>query len=203
MDVVGIAEQIGTWVSINYIELLGSLFGITYVVLATRQNIWCWLAGIINVTLYIYIFFNSSLYGDMGLQIFYLVLSVYGWYSWKYGKSKDEERLIITKLRVNTGLILLVLALIFSFGFGHLISYTDSDVPYWDGATTALGLIATWMTARKILENWLVWVFTDLLCVGIYYYKELYPTSVFYLIMTILAIFGYFKWRKDMKLNEA
>lgn len=203
MDIVGIAESIGIWIFYNYFELLASIFGITYVILATQQNIWCWMAGIINVTLYIFIFFNARLYGDMGLQIFYLVLSIYGWYSWKFGKSKNKKELVITKLSINTGLILLAISAVFSICFGYLISYTNSDVPYWDGITTALGLVATWMTARKILENWLVWIFTDLLCVGIYFYKELHPTSVFYLIMTILAVISYFKWKKDMIENNS
>ena len=79
------------------------------------------------------------------------------------------------------------------------MSFTNSDIPYWDGLTTGLGLVATWMTARKILENWLVWIFTDILCVGIYYYKELHLTAIFYLIMAIIAVIGYYKWKRSMK----
>ena len=135
----------------------------------------------------------------MSLQIFYLLLSVYGWYSWKNGTSKNKEVLLVTRLKADTGFILFVITVLLSFGFGYLLSYTNSDIPYWDGTTTALGVVATWMTARKIIENWLVWIFTDLLCTGIYYYKELYPTAVFYLIMAILAVIGYYKWKIDLK----
>ncbi|MCD4681229.1 MAG: nicotinamide riboside transporter PnuC [Bacteroidales bacterium] len=191
-----------TWLSDNYIELLASVLGILYVILAIRQNIWCWMAGIINVALYIFIFLNARLYGDMALQVFYLLMSIYGWYSWKFGKSKNKEVLVVTRLTQNSVFLLLVILTILSVGFGYLLSFTNSDIPYWDGLTTALGLIATWMIARKIIENWLVWIFTDLLCVGIYYYKELYPTAIFYLIMAILAVVAYYKWKKDMRKNN-
>jgi len=190
------------WLSDNYIELLASVLGILYVILAIRQNIWCWMAGIINVALYIFIFLNARLYGDMALQVFYLLMSIYGWYSWKFGKSKNKEVLVVTRLTQNFTFLLLVILTILSVGFGYLLSFTNSDIPYWDGLTTALGLIATWMIARKIIENWLVWIFTDLLCVGIYYYKELYPTAIFYLIMAILAVVAYYKWKKDMRKSN-
>lgn len=190
------------WLFDNYIELLASVLGILYVILAIRQNIWCWMAGIINVVLYIFIFLNARLYGDMALQVFYLLMSIYGWYSWKFSKSKNKEVLVVTQLTQNSGFLLLVILTILSVGFGYLLSFTNSDIPYWDGLTTALGLIATWMIARKIIENWLVWIFTDLLCVGIYYYKELYPTAIFYLIMAILAVVAYYKWKKDMRRNN-
>jgi len=199
MENVEFLELVFAWISSNHIELLASVLGIVYVILATRQNIWCWLAGIINVALYIFIFFDARLYGDMSLQMVYLLLSIYGWYSWKYGRSGGKEKLNITSLKLKRSMFLLMIVVILSVLFGYMLSYTNSDIPYWDGLTTALGLIATWMTARKILENWLVWIFTDLLCVGIYYYKELNPTAVFYLIMTILAVIGYYKWKRSMK----
>jgi nicotinamide mononucleotide transporter len=129
------------------------------------------------------------------------MLSIYGWYSWKYGKSENKQALVITKIKRKTAIILLSLLVVMTIGFGFLLSYTNSDIPYWDGLTTALGLLATWMTARKIIENWLVWIITDLLCVGIYYYKELHPTAIFYLIMSILAIIGYIEWKKQMKID--
>ena len=195
-------DSVITWISSNYFELLATLFGILYVILAARQNIWCWLAGIINVTFYIFIFFDANLYGDMSLQMVYLLLSFYGWYHWKYGKSENKEKLQISILKVRQALVLLIIVIVLSFVFGYLLSYTNSDIPYWDGLTTALGLVATWMTARKILENWLVWIFTDLLCVGIYYYKDLHPTAVFYLIMAIIAVVGFYNWKRSIKQNS-
>jgi nicotinamide mononucleotide transporter len=188
-----------TWILSNYIELIASALGIIYVILATKQNIWCWLAGIINVSLYIFVFLKAGLYGDMSLQIVYLFLSFYGWYNWKYGQSESNGKLAVTHVNRKSILVPGFLLIIMTTGFGYLLSFTNSDIPYWDALTTALGLLAIWMTARKILENWIVWIFTDLLCVGIYLYKDLYPTAVFYLIMSVLAVFGYLEWKKQMR----
>jgi len=194
--------QIISWITTNYIELLGFLFGIIYVLLAMRQNIWCWLSGIINVSLYIIIFLHAKLYGDMALQIFYLVMSFYGWYNWLKKKNSKSASLIVSQINSKTTIILIIITPLAALLFGYILTFTPSDVPYWDGLTTALGLVATWMTAKKILENWLVWIFANILCVGIYYYKELYPTMIFYFVLAICAIAGYYQWKKELNINE-
>ncbi len=84
-----------------------------------------------------------------------------------------------------------------------LVNYTDSPLPYWDSFTTALSIVATWMLARKILEQWLVWVLVDAVSMGLYFYKELYPTAVLFAVFTVLALYGYFQWKKDMAKAEA
>lgn len=197
------AVQIVTqWIAVNYIEIIGSLLGIAYVLLANKQNIWCWPVGFVNVAMYIYIFLGAGLYGDSVLQFFYLVMSVYGWYQWKYG-GKGEQELKISRLGLKTGIALLILAIISTLLFGFILEkFTDSVIPYWDGLTTSLGILATWMTARKILENWIIWVGTNLVCVGVYLYKELYPTTVFYFILMAIAAYAYFNWLKDYKKQE-
>ncbi len=199
LEVLQIATQ---WIAVNYIEIIGSLLGIAYVLLANKQNIWCWPVGFVNVAMYIYIFLAAGLYGDSVLQFFYLVMSVYGWYQWKFGGKGDQE-LKISRMGSKTGVALFVLAIISTLLFGFILeNFTDSVIPYWDGLTTALGVLATWMTAKKILENWIVWVGTNLVCVGVYLYKELYPTTIFYFILMAIAAYAYFNWLKDYKKQE-
>ncbi|MBI9033363.1 MAG: nicotinamide mononucleotide transporter [Bacteroidales bacterium] len=187
------------WILQNYIEILGLVFGVAYVILAARQNIWCWATGIVNVSMYIYIFYVARLYGDMSLQIFYLVMSFYGIYQWKFGKTLNEGSLSIRnispKILITSGFFTLAAWML----VGWLLTKTSSDIPYWDGLTTALGLTATWMTARKYIENWMLWIFTDALCVGIYFYKELNLTAFFYGFLTLMAIYGYREWKKQQK----
>jgi nicotinamide mononucleotide transporter len=196
-------EEVIQWVTLNYIEVIGSIIGIIYVILATKQNIWCWYAGIINVTIYIFVFFDARLYGDMALQMFYLVMSFYGWYEWKFSKTVKSKKVGISNIKRNLLLFVFVVTIILSIGFGYLLTFTKTDVPHWDGVATALGLIGTWMTARKYLENWLVWIVTNIICVGIYFYKGLYPTVGFYTIITILAVIGYFKWKKELQIIKS
>ena len=186
----------------NSLEILGFVFGIVYVLLAARQNVWCWIAGIINVTLYIIIFYRSGLYGDSALQVFYLGISIYGLYSWLYRKKGQSGLLQITHTTRELWGRLFFLTSISTILFGYLLdNFTDSVIPYLDGFTTALGVYATWMTARKLLENWHVWIFTNIVCTGVYFYKELYTTMVFYFILAILAYNGLVQWKKQMQLQ--
>ncbi|MCF8302078.1 MAG: nicotinamide riboside transporter PnuC [Bacteroidales bacterium] len=196
-------QDILNWLLANYIELAGSLLGILYVILAARQSIWCWPVGIVNVTLYIIVFYSADLFGDMALQAFYLIMSFYGWYKWVKGSEESAEaELKISNIPKKLFIYALVATVAMSLLFGYILTFTPSDIPYWDGATTALGLTGTWMTARKYIENWAVWIFTDTLCVGIYIYKELYLTVGFYFVMTIMAIIAYRQWSKDFKRQE-
>lgn len=194
-----------TWLEGNWLELTGAMLGVAYVLLAMRQSIWCWPVGILNVSLYIGVFFSARLFGDMVLQAFYLVMGIYGWYQWKYGKSKGlgGKGLPISRIPAHLAVTALVATALMSVVFGNILSGTVSTLPYWDGTTTALGLTGTWMTARKYLENWLVWVFADLLSAGIYVYKELYPTVGFYILLTIVAAIAYRQWKRDMKQQAA
>lgn len=185
------------WIIANYVELTGSVLGIIYVLLAIKQNIWCWPVGIISVAFYIIIFFIASLYGDMSLQIFYLIMGFYGWYAWYFAKNKTEETTIF-RIKTNHLYIMFLCILIMTPAFGFVLSFTNDTIPYWDGFTTAMGLAGTWMTARKYLENWLLWIFANAICVGVFYYKELYPTVIYYIIMTVLAYKGYLTWKKEM-----
>lgn len=202
MNITPVLEIVIQWISLNYLEVIGACLGIIYVILATKQNIWCWYAGIINVIIYIFVFIDARLYGDMALQILYLLMSFYGIYKWKFSKTNTDNELKITNIGKKQFLYLLIITIILSVGFGYILTYTNTDVPRWDGITTALGLVGTWMTARKFIENWLVWIIANSLCVALYFYKELYPTVGFYAIITILAIIGYFKWKKQQKAAE-
>ena len=193
-------DTIINYITENSIELTGFVLGIAYVLLAIRQSVWCWIFGIGNVSMSILVFYNSALYGDMALNIFYLLMSFYGLYAWLWLKRSDNGGSSITTTPKRYRLWLLLFTAGVTAGSGYLLTFTDNTIPWWDGLTTALGLAATWMTARKLVENWLVWIFTDLLCAVIYIYKGLYPTSIYYFIMAMLAIQGYYKWKKELKL---
>ncbi|MFA8433634.1 MAG: nicotinamide riboside transporter PnuC [Marinifilaceae bacterium] len=188
------------WLTENYIEVLGTVAGLIYLYLEIKQKIWLWPLGIITSALYVYVFFTSKFYADMGLQVYYLVVSVYGWYFWLKGKSTElGEKLCVTHITPRLFLSLFgVNALIYAFLVYVLVNFTDSPLPYWDAFTTSLSIVATWMLARKILEQWLVWVVVNAVSLGLYLYKGLYPTSVLFLFYTSMAVVGYYQWKKDM-----
>lgn len=189
------------WLSGNYIELLGAILGIIYVFFSIRQNIFTWPVGLLTSVLYVVVFFNSKLYADMGLQMYYVVISIYGWYEWLRGNSSDsKEMLKVSRLSLNLGLVLVLVSfLIFLVMWYVLKNYTDSPVPFADSLATSLSIVATWMLARKILEHWLVWVFVDAFSIGLFLYKDLLPTVVLFVVYTFMAVVGYREWRKEYR----
>ncbi len=196
-------EYIITWISGNYFEVIAALLGFVAIFLQIRQNVWYWLVSIVMVSMYIYIYIKARLYADMSLQVYYLVISFYGWYLWLFGKKSDEGRqeqlpVSSTSLPLRIRLVIITVVLFFFIGW-FLQTFTDSDLPWWDSFTTALSFVATWMLARKLIENWLVWIVVDAVSAVIYIYKGLFPTAVLFFFLTVLAVVGYRSWLRDLK----
>ncbi len=198
-------EIIGEWLLGNVTELLGAILGILYIFFSIRQNILTWPTGLLTSALYVIVFFQAKLYADMGLQVYYVFISIYGWYFWLKGKRPGESRQVPVrrtnrKLRLMLYFISVILYLIILY---ILVSFTDSDVPYMDSLTTALSIVATWMLAKKYIGHWLIWVFVDAVSAGLYIYKELWPTVILFVIYTAMAVLGYQEWSKDLRKNES
>ncbi len=192
-------ELFKDWLSTNYIELAGSILGLLYIFFSIRQHILTWPTGLLTSALYVYVFFISKLYADMGLQSYYVFISIYGWYFWIKGGNKEKKKVQVSRLKKALLLKLaFVTVVIYAIILYILLEHTDSPVPYMDSMTTALSIVATWMLARKIIEHWVIWVFVDAFSVGLYMYKGLWPTSVLFIVYTIMAIVGYFEWKRDM-----
>ena len=175
----------------SIIESIAVLFSVLYVILATKQNIWCWAAAGISVALYIYICFSAQLFPETGLQVFYLVMAFYGYYNW----AKKEQDLQITQWSAGIHLTLIITGAIITFLMGfYFATYTSAKMPIVDSFTTVFSVIATYMVTKKVLENWLYWIVIDVVSIYLYYNRELHLTSLLFLAYTIIAIFGYFMW---------
>ncbi|MEM7368369.1 MAG: nicotinamide riboside transporter PnuC [Bacteroidota bacterium] len=182
-----------SWIILEWIAVVA---GFACVLFAALEKIWTWPLGIISVGIFLVIFFHARLYADMTLQVFFLVSGFYGWYNWKYGgKAKDD--LPITDSSLQEWVLYLAIGFLSLLGIGYFFdTYTDADLAYWDAYTTAFSLVAQILMAQKKLVNWLLWIAVDLVAIGIYFYKELYPTTILYVGYLILAISGYLVWRK-------
>ncbi|MRT91387.1 nicotinamide riboside transporter PnuC [Ancylomarina sp. 16SWW S1-10-2] len=192
------------WINTHIIEIIGTLSGFIYLYFEIKQSKWLWPVGLFSALLYIYVFFVAKFYADMGLQFYYVFISIYGWIYWSKSTSQDKVELIVSRIRVPLFFKLLLASSFIYIAISYvLVNYTDSPLPYWDSFTTALSIVATWMLARKILEQWLVWVLVDAVSMCLYLYKELYPTAVLFAVFTVLALYGYFQWKKDMIKTEA
>lgn len=181
----------------SIIEVVAVVFGLVCVWLTVRENIWCWPTGLVMVALYIVIFLRAKLYSDMGLQVVYVFMQIYGWYNWLHG-GKDKGELKVTRM-TRVGIILWsIVGICGTAGLGFVMdTYTDASLAYWDAATTVLSLIAQWLMAKKLLESWVVWIIVDVLCVGVYTVKGLYLTTGLYAIFLGLATAGLLTWRKS------
>jgi len=184
---------------IDYIELLGFITGVAGVWLAAKEISWNWPVGIINVCIYTFIFFKSQLYGDMGLQLFYIVIGFYGWYSWlKKSNTSTDFETHISKTPVNAAAYILITSLVGFFIVFFILKKAGSSVLVLDTITTVLSISATWMMAKKFIEHWFLWIFVDAVYIAVYIYKMLYLTAILYFVFVLLAIYGYVKWKKIM-----
>ena len=183
----------------SWIEIVAVVVSAIGVYLSVRQNIWSWPVGIVGVSLYIVVFFGAKLYADMGLQVVYVVISLYGWYEWLYG-GPGRTTLPVTRARPRHYIILAVLGVTGAWVTGMLLGrHTDASLPSLDSALTSASLVAQWMMTRKLLECWIVWVAADVVYVGMFIHKELYPTAVLYVVFTGLAAWGYFQWKATLR----
>ena len=180
------------------LELVAAITGAISVWLSVRQNIWSWPTAIVNVLLYALVFQQAKLYADMGLQVVYAVLSVYGWYEWLFG-GEGRTRLRVTRTTPRLAVGLALISAAGSALLGTLLHRTtDAALPFMDSFLSSTSLVAQWMMTRKLLENWLVWIAVDVLYVGMFLFKGLYLTAGLYAVFLGLAVRGYLDWRRSM-----
>lgn len=185
----------------NWIEVAGTILSLFYLYFSIKEKLSLWVFGFLSALFYIVVFYNAKFYADMSLQFYYLAVSVYGFVSWKMGKLSNGNIHLVIRTTSFTNLIYLSLSalLIFILYYFVLANFTDSPLPIADSLTTALSIVATWMLARKRIEHWLLWIFIDAFSAVLYIQKELYTTAVLFVIYTIMAIVGYYSWRKMMR----
>ncbi len=176
------------------IEIIAVILGVINITLLIRRSIWNYPFGIVMVCLYSYIFLHAKLYSESILQIYFFVLQLYGWYYWAKGK-KPDEKIKVERLPPHQLPYFFMVAVISVFVVGTLMGrYTDAAFPFLDATVAVLSVIAQFMMARRLLENWIVWIGVDLLAIGIYWSKELQPTAVLYIIFLIMATIGLRTW---------
>ena len=178
------------------LETIGVITGTLCVYLAAKNKIWNWPVAIISVAIYIVIFFEAKLYADMGLQFYFMATNLYGWYFWSR-KSAVGAEVKVRSINQKEILFSLLAIAIFTPLLGFTLLYqTDASFPFIDSFCTACSLVAQFFLARKIVQNWLIWIFVDLIYVVIYLMKGLDLTAVMYMLYIYIATVGYLDWRK-------
>ncbi len=189
----------------NWLEIIGTIVGIIYLWLEYRASIWLWLASLIMPAIYIFVYYQAGLYADFGINIYYLLASVYGIYKWMAKPTKGTQgeltHIPITKTPKSYYLPLTIISILLTLILGGTLEFaTDSTVPWIDGFTTALSIVGMWMLARKYIEQWWVWGIVDIVSAFLYIYKGLYFTAGLYALYAVIVVFGYRKWSKSLNL---
>ena len=188
----------------SWLEILAMLTGIAGVWLTMKENIWCFPIGIINVTLYAWLFMTPGirLYADALLQCIYILLLFYGWMNWAdRNKKKDTNHTI--NISSKTSLKLLIISLLSTIVLAvFLQTFTNASYPWLDSALTCASLASQWMIAKKMIQNWIVWIVVDIIYLQLYFVKNLPLTTILYFMFLILAFKGYSEWKKNLIYRE-
>ncbi len=195
-------QQILTaWQATSDLEKVAVVSAILYLVLAIKENIWCWLFAFISTAIYIYLFHSVSLLSESLLNVYYLVMALYGWYQWRHGNGNQERQIVSWPWRKHLVVILLT-ALAVPL-LGYTTSHWGASMPYLDAFTTCYAVLATVMVAHKVLENWHYWLVINITSVYIFYQKELSMTAALFALYVILTVIGYFNWQRHYALQRS
>ncbi len=182
------------------LEFVGVFFGFLSVLYSKRENILVFPTGIISTAIFVYILLEYGLLGDMLINAYYFSMSIYGWYVWT--RKVDESHFIpITKTTSNDkkwSVLMFIATILFVILVYSLFNKFDSWTAYVDTFTTAIFFVGMWLMAKKKLENWTFWIIGDIISVPLYLYKGLVFTAIQYFLFTIIAIYGYKAWKKNL-----
>ena len=181
------------------LDMLGCIVGLIYIYQEYKASIWLWLTGIIMPLIYMFVYYEAGLYADFGMQIYYTLAAIYGFLYWKFGRKKGAEEIPITRYPRRLILpSLLVFLVLWGALYLILINFTNSNVPVLDSFGNALSFIGLWALAKKYIEQWWIWIVVDIELAGLYVYKGIPFTAGLYAFYAVIAVAGYFKWRKDL-----
>jgi len=191
------------WINKNWIEIIGAASALIYLILEIKQNWTFWIVGIVSSAFYVYIFFHAGLFAETGLNVFYILMSFYGLYCWKFASTETDANQGFKHISNKTAFILLLVFLIlFCAILPVLREFPDSNMPIPDTLIAILSIIATWMSAKKIVECWYIWIFVNIFATGLYIHQKLYPTAILFTVYSILSFTGLIEWRKSIKNND-
>lgn len=188
------------FLSIHGLDIITTILGLAYIFLEYRASIWLWAVGFVMQVLDVALYYQYGLYADCGMEFYYIAMTIYGFANWKFF-SKEKKEYPISHFEKKyilpwTVISLAAWAAIYFF----LTRFTDSRVPVADSFTTALSFVGCWALARKYVEQWLIWIVVDLVTFILYFYKGIPFKASLYALYTVIAIAGYYKWKKDIKV---
>lgn len=183
----------------SWAELIGAVLGIAMVICNIKEIHWGWPLAFVSSAMYFLVFWDSKLFGDATLQIFFAVMATWGWWQWLRGIRDDGSALKIQTLSNASTIKLIAICAFFWLATGlFLLKFTTTDVPWWDAFPTALSVVATLLLGRKYVENWPMWIVVNVVSIALFAYKGLWLTVGLYTVFAIMAVIGWQAWRKQL-----
>lgn len=189
------SQVITAWQAQSSLEVIAVFAAIMYLVLAIKENIWCWLFAFISTSIYIYLFHSVSLLSESLLNIYYLIMAIYGWIQWRNGDQNKSRSITSWSFKRHVVLIFLTALMVPLLGFG--MQKLGASMPYLDAFTTCFAVLATVMVAHKVLENWHYWLLINVTSVYIFIQKELFLTAAMFVLYVILTVIGFINWKQQ------
>lgn len=193
------------FLSLHWLDITTTLLGLAYILLEYKASIWLWLVGFVMQVMDIVLYYQHGLYADCGMEFYYIAMTVYGFATWKFGKKhlqKQKEELPITHFKKRLILPWTVFTLAAWAVLWYWLTQIGSTVPVADAFTTALSFVGIWALARKYLEQWLIWIVVDIATCVLYFYKGIPFKASLYALYVVIAVAGYFKWRRMMREQQ-
>lgn len=183
----------------HWLDIVTTILGLAYILLEYRASAWMWLVGFLMQSLGIVLYYQKGLYADCCMEFYYLGVTIYGWWRWVKPKANSQKPIAISRFPKKLIIPwLAIIAVVWAIIYWLLVTFTNSNVPLADSFTTALSIIGIWALAHKFLEQWFIWIAVDVVTCVLYFYKDIPFKASLYALYVVIAVFGYFKWRKMM-----
>ena len=199
----------------HWLDITTTVLGLAYIIFEYKASLWMWLVGFLMQALGIVLYYQKGLYADCAMEFYYLSMTIYGWWRWigsgdgspdhSHHTATDHENRPHDPLAIShfpkklIGYWLLLIVAVWAVIYWLLVTFTNSNVPLADSFTTALSIVGIWALAHKYLEQWFIWIAVDVVTCVLYYYKDIPFKASLYALYVVIAIAGYFKWRRLMK----
>ena len=205
--------MIAEFLAAHWLDMTTTILGLAYILLEYKASLWMWLVGFLMQALGIVLYYQKGLYADCGMEFYYLSMTVYGYWRWSRSAAQQPPLHLERARGEALGLIChfphrlilpwtLLIAAVWATIYWLLVTFTNSTVPLADSFTTALSIVGIWALAHKYLEQWFIWIAVDVVTSVLYFYKDIPFKASLYALYVVIAIAGYFKWRKMMKIHK-
>ena len=203
MSILELIGNVSTYVVENKLEIVAVLSGIVSVWLAKKENILLYPVGSLSVCIWIYLLWISALYGQSTINLFFLIMNIYGWYNWSRKDNKNQIEVSVTRNSKNQNLLVAIVSIALSFIiYFSLLPFQDPSELFiyiaLESFITALNFLAMWLMAWKRVENWILWIIGDVLCIPLFIHQEYYVSIVQFSVFIIIAYLGYVEWKNKL-----